>query len=77
MRDEVNKNAYAPETCGQTDSPREVRPSLVGRLHQRRRQLEDELHKVCNSIDFCERNAGMVEIVEVILLSREKTDRPY
>lgn len=51
-----------------------IGPNLLGRLHNRRRQLESELYKVNNSIRFCEQNAGLVEIVEVVLASREKAE---
>jgi hypothetical protein len=53
-------------------------PSLLNRLHQRRRELEYELQKVNNSIQFVEKNTAIVEAVEVVLASRDKCDpRPF
>jgi len=53
-------------------------PTLLNRLHERRRQLERELRKVTNSIEFCEKNTALVEVVEIVLASREKCEpRPF
>lgn len=50
--------------------------TLISRLYDRRQQLHQEIARVENSIAFLEKNAGLVEIVEVILRSQEKVD-PY
>ena len=68
----------APD-CGTATEARQPKRDLLGRLHQRRRELENELRRVNNSIEFVERNAALVEVVEIVLASREKCDalRPY
>ena len=52
--DEVNvKMAY--EVAAQTEAVQPGQPSLLNRLHRRRRELENELQRVSNSIEFCEK----------------------
>jgi hypothetical protein len=73
MRDEVNKQ-WTPTGLDQQETTQPKRTDLLGRLHQRRRELENALRRVNNSIEFVEKNAGMVEIVEIVLASREKCE---
>lgn len=49
-------------------------PNLLNRLHRRRRELEMELQRVCNSIQFVEQNAALVQVVEIVLASRDKCE---
>jgi len=51
-----------------------AQPNLLARLHQRRRELESEIQKVCNSIAFVTNNQALVEVVEVVLASRDKCE---
>lgn len=74
---EVNEKLAYDAGGAQTEAAQPGQPGLLNRLHRRRRELQNELRRVNNSIELCEKNAGMVEIVEIVLLSREKADRPY
>ena len=51
-------------------------PNLLNRLHRRRRELQAEIQRVQNSILFVEENTALVQVVEIILASRDKCDSP-
>jgi len=69
--DNLNQAQAGPRT---QEAGHGVQFDLLSRLHKRRRELERELMKVCNSIEFCNKNQALVEVVEVVLASRDKCD---
>ena len=58
----------------QGDVPSTGQTPLLNRLHRRCQELEVELWRVRNSIQYVEKNAAIVDAVEIVLASREKGD---
>lgn len=52
----------------------EPRQNLVERLNRRRRQLINEVNRLDRTIELLEKNAALVEVVEVVLLAQGKAE---
>lgn len=71
------REARTPAPSGENLINKKEPRNLISRLHDRRHELHRELQRLENTILVLERNANIVEIVEVVLIAQTKAEPRY